>query len=183
MQALASPIADPGVAGLISAPYLRADWSWNIFYGNFPPSSDSRRVVVGIILAQNDDGPLKWANGPYPIQIIANFQILMGHLKLLWALCKIDWTQESLITTLEHNWLEIWIACKGPSQKKVHFSKTLIVFSQNGSGPILGFSLVVVNYCKCKYVHKALSQHNWKIVDWDVKNEIKPNKVPVNRFV
>ena len=44
---------------------------------------------AGIILAQNDDGPLKWANGPYPIQIHANFQILMGHLNFLWALCKI----------------------------------------------------------------------------------------------
>ena len=42
-----------------------------------------------LILAQNDDGPLKWADGPYPIQIHANFQILMGHLKFLWALCKI----------------------------------------------------------------------------------------------
>ena len=44
---------------------------------------------AGFILAQNDDRPLKWANGPYPIQIHANFQILMGHLKFLWALCKI----------------------------------------------------------------------------------------------
>ena len=43
----------------------------------------------GLILAQNDDGPLKWANGPYPIQIHADFQILMGHLNFLWALCKI----------------------------------------------------------------------------------------------
>ena len=43
----------------------------------------------GFILAKNDDGSLKWANGPYPIQIHANFQILMGHLKFLWALCKI----------------------------------------------------------------------------------------------
>ena len=43
----------------------------------------------GLIRAQNDDGPFKWANGPYPIQIHANFQILIGHLKLLWALCKI----------------------------------------------------------------------------------------------
>ena len=46
-------------------------------------------VGPGLILAQNDDGPLKWANGPYPIQMHANFQILMGHLKYLWALCKI----------------------------------------------------------------------------------------------
>ena len=38
-----------------------------------------------IIQAQNDDGPLKWANGPYPIQINANFQILMDHLKFLRA--------------------------------------------------------------------------------------------------
>ena len=43
----------------------------------------------GFILAQNDDGPLKWANGPYPIQIHANFQILMSNLNFLWALCKI----------------------------------------------------------------------------------------------
>ena len=34
---------------------------------------------AGIILAQNDDGPLKWANGPYPIQIHANVQILKDH--------------------------------------------------------------------------------------------------------
>ena len=44
---------------------------------------------AGFILAQNEDGPLKWADGPYPIQIHANFQILMGHSKFLWALCKI----------------------------------------------------------------------------------------------
>ena len=24
---------------------------------------------AGIILAKNDDGPLKWANDPYPMQI------------------------------------------------------------------------------------------------------------------
>ena len=35
-------------------------------------------TTAGLILAQNDDGPLKWANGPYPIQIHANFQILMA---------------------------------------------------------------------------------------------------------
>ena len=46
-------------------------------------------VHAGFILAQNDDGPLKWAKGPYPIQIHGHFQILMGHLKFLWALCKI----------------------------------------------------------------------------------------------
>ena len=79
---------------------------------------------------------LKWANGRYPIQIHANFQILMGHLIFLWVLCKIWWAQESLISTLEHNWHEIWIACIwGPDKNKVHFSKTLIAFSQNGSGP------------------------------------------------
>ena len=93
----------------------------------------------GIILAQNDDGPLKWANGPHPIKIHANSQILMGqcrHLKFLWALCKIWWAQESLISSLEHNWHEIWIACIwGPAKNKVHFSKPLIVFSQKGSGP------------------------------------------------
>ena len=32
----------------------------------------------GIILDQNDDGLLKWANCPYPIQIHADFIILMG---------------------------------------------------------------------------------------------------------
>ena len=42
-----------------------------------------------IILDQNDDGPLKWANGPYPIQIHADYIILMGLLKFLWAPCKI----------------------------------------------------------------------------------------------
>ena len=53
--------------------------------------------LAGLILAKNDDGSLKWANGPYPIQIHANFQILMGHLNFLWALCKIRWAQETLI--------------------------------------------------------------------------------------
>ena len=43
----------------------------------------------GIILDQNDDGPLKWANGPYPIQIHADYIILTGFLKFLGALCKI----------------------------------------------------------------------------------------------
>ena len=56
----------------------------------------------GLIRAQNDDGPLKWANGPYPIQIQANFQSLMGHLKFL--MCPFqNLAQESLISTLEHN--------------------------------------------------------------------------------
>ena len=27
----------------------------------------------GIILDQSDDGPYKWANGPYPIEIHANY--------------------------------------------------------------------------------------------------------------
>ena len=39
-------------------------------------------ILPGLILAQNDDGPLKWAIGPYLIQIHANFQILMGHLDI-----------------------------------------------------------------------------------------------------
>ena len=43
----------------------------------------------GIILDQTDDGPLKWANGPYPIQIHANYIILMSLLEFLWALCKL----------------------------------------------------------------------------------------------
>ena len=42
----------------------------------------------GIILDQNDDGPLQWANGPYPIHIHADYMNLMGFLKFLWALCK-----------------------------------------------------------------------------------------------
>ena len=46
-------------------------------------------TTAGLILAQNDDGPLKGADGSYPIQIHANFQILMGHLNFLRALCKI----------------------------------------------------------------------------------------------
>ena len=90
-----------------------------------------RKTRPGLILARNDDGPLKWANGPYPIQIHANFQILMGHLKFLWALCKIWWAQESLISTLEHNWHEIWITCIwGPAENKVYFKKKITVFSQ-----------------------------------------------------
>ena len=46
-------------------------------------------LKLGIILDQNDDGPLKLANGPYPIQIHADYIILMDLLKFLWALCKI----------------------------------------------------------------------------------------------
>ena len=34
--------------------------------------------LAGLILAQNDDGPLKWAIGPYPIQLHAIFQIIYG---------------------------------------------------------------------------------------------------------
>ena len=37
----------------------------------------------GIILDQNDDGPLKWANGSYPIQLHADYIILMGPLQNL----------------------------------------------------------------------------------------------------
>ena len=29
-----------------SATFFRGDWSWNIFYGHFLPSADSRRAVV-----------------------------------------------------------------------------------------------------------------------------------------
>ena len=91
-------------------------------------------LSAGIILAQNDYVLLKWTNGPYPFQIHANFQILMGHLKFLWALSKIWWAKESLISTLEHNWHDIWIACIwGPAKNKVHFCRTLKFFSLKGS--------------------------------------------------
>ena len=36
----------------------------------------------GIILDQNDDGPLKLANGPYPIKIHANYIIPMDFFKI-----------------------------------------------------------------------------------------------------
>ena len=89
----------------------------------------------GIILDLNDDGPLKWANGPYPIQTHANYIILMDLLEFLWCLCKIWWAQESLISILEHNWNKIWIAyIWSQAKNKVHFSRTIIVFSQNGLG-------------------------------------------------
>ena len=42
----------------------------------------------GIILDLNDDVPLKWANGPYPIQIHADCIILMGLLNFLLAFAK-----------------------------------------------------------------------------------------------
>ena len=32
---------------LRSATFFRGDWLWNIFYGHFLPSADSRRAVVG----------------------------------------------------------------------------------------------------------------------------------------
>ena len=57
---------------------------------NFSKKHSHSVPYIGLMLAQNDDGPLKWANGPYPIQIHANFQILMGHLKFLWAFAKFD---------------------------------------------------------------------------------------------
>ena len=44
----------------------------------------------GIILDKTDDGPIIWANGPYPIQIHVNYMTLMGLLKFLWALAKFD---------------------------------------------------------------------------------------------
>ena len=44
----------------------------------------------GIILDQNDDGPLKWANCPYPIQIHANYIILMVLLKFDGPFAKFD---------------------------------------------------------------------------------------------
>ena len=55
----------------------------------FPYILSMVTLKSGIILDQNDDGPLKWANGPYPIKIHADYIILMGLLKFLWALCKI----------------------------------------------------------------------------------------------
>ena len=147
-------ISQPGTTSFDKILYLMKTTCWSTWAGKekdsiylwgwkrkvFPLSiitwQASLCQMAGFILAQNDDGPLKWAGGPYPIQIHANFQRLMGHSKILWALCKIWWAQESLISTLEHNWHEIWIACIwGPTKNKVHFSKTLIVFSQNRSGP------------------------------------------------
>ena len=53
--------------------------NFSLLVANLLPADN----FVGLILAQNDDGPLKWAIGPYPVQIHANFQILMGHLKFL----------------------------------------------------------------------------------------------------
>ena len=44
----------------------------------------------GIILDKTVNGPIKWANGPYHIQIHANYIILMSLLKFLWALAKFD---------------------------------------------------------------------------------------------
>ena len=88
----------------------------------------------GIILDQHDDGPLKRANGPYPFQIHADYIVLMGLLKFLWALCKIWLVQESLLSILEHNCLEVWIAyIWGPAKNNVHFSRNK-VFLQNGLG-------------------------------------------------
>ena len=49
----------------------------------------------GIILDQNDDGPLKWANGPHPFQIHADYILLMGPSQNLMG------PQESLISILE----------------------------------------------------------------------------------
>ena len=90
---------------------------------------------------------LKWASGPYPIQIHEIYIILMGLLKFLWALCKIWWAQESLMSILVHNWHEIWIAyIWGPAKNKVHFSRTIIVFSQNG----LGLSQVIPVKCQIR---------------------------------
>ena len=36
----------------------------------------------GILQDQNDDGPLKWVNGPYPIQIHADYIIFYGPFKI-----------------------------------------------------------------------------------------------------
>ena len=49
------------------------------------------RDASGLILAQNDDGLLKWANGPYLIQInnTCKFPNFNGQFEFLWALCKI----------------------------------------------------------------------------------------------
>ena len=51
------------------------------FYKNFGKQLYILSMVTlksGIILDKNDDVPLKWANVPYPIQIHADFIILMG---------------------------------------------------------------------------------------------------------
>ena len=39
------------------------------FYIQIHEYPSTRILAAALILAQNDDGPLKWANGPYPIQI------------------------------------------------------------------------------------------------------------------
>ena len=44
----------------------------------------------GIILDQNEDGPLKWANGPYPIQIHVDNIILMGFLNFYGPSANVD---------------------------------------------------------------------------------------------
>ena len=44
----------------------------------------------GIILDQNGDGPFKWANDPYPIQIHADYIILMGLWNLYGPFAKSD---------------------------------------------------------------------------------------------
>ena len=44
----------------------------------------------GIVLNLNDDGSLKWANGPYSIQMHANYIILMGLLNFNGPFAKFD---------------------------------------------------------------------------------------------
>ena len=90
----------------------------------------------GILPAQNYYGPLKWAMGPCPIQIHVKFRILMGLFKIWWARWKFWWAQESLILTWDQNKYWIWIAyIGGPAKNKFKLSLTLMVFTQNRSGP------------------------------------------------
>ena len=44
-------------------------------------SIDSSVVVPGILLAQNDHVPYKWANDPFSIHIHAHFTISVGRIK------------------------------------------------------------------------------------------------------
>ena len=46
-----------------------------------PVSSVALVRYAGIFLVQSDNGPLKWAKGPCPIQIHVKFRILMGLFK------------------------------------------------------------------------------------------------------
>ena len=104
------------------------------------------------------NGPWKWVNGPCPIHLHAKIKILMGHLKFWLAIWKKRWAQETLISTLQQNGHQIWIAYVwGPAKNKIRITLITRSFFIKWHGPIPDISLLWPYFVYASTVKPVLS--------------------------